>query len=960
MAGTFGPGSCRSACDTLAGMTPDAVAGAGPTDGPDADWLLKLVGDFAAVAVPGRAPRRISLDTPIGTGIGLDSLAVVELRSRVEQAFEVVLPDEVLAVGTLRDWLAAVRAARRGPTQTPGATTQMPAAAAAALADAVPAGAETLPGALAWHADAHPATLCIRVLEFGDGSADGREITYGELDGRSREVAGGLRAAGLAPGDRVAIMLPTCPAFFSAFMGTLLAGGVAVPVYPPSSRAGLEEHVRRQAAILANAGASVLVTVPEAIVVGRVLRARVPSLRLVTTEPELRPESGSGPLPAVDPGDLALLQYTSGSTGDPKGVMLSHRHLLANIAAMGGAADAGPGDVFVSWLPLYHDMGLIGAWLAGLRFGFPLVVMSPLAFLSRPSRWLQAISRYHGTLSASPNFGFELCTRQVPAAELAGLDLSCWRLAFDGSEAVSAETLRRFAARFAGCGLRPQTLAPAYGLAEAGVGVTFPPPGRAFLTDVIDHEVLARTGRAAPAGPHARAAVEIVSCGRVLPGYRLRVADSAGRTLGERREGLVEFTGPSATPGYYRNEAATGALHHDGWTVTGDLGYVADGELYLTGRTKDIVIRRGRNLHPDQAEEAIGRLPGTEPGGVAVFGRPDPETGTERLVVAAETRLADAGTRGRLRDQIARLAAELLGGTPDAVLLAAPGSLPKTSSGKIRRRAASDLYREGTLGQPARARRWQAARFALSGAAPRLRYGARAGARLGYAGCAWAVTVLVGAPAWLLIAVLPGPRARWAVLRQTARLLQKALGVPVTVSGKWPPSGRFVIVANHASFIDGLVLAGCLTDPVCFAVAARFSGQPVAGRFLRRIGAEFVSPDRPQDAVAATRRLTAVLAAGRSLAVWPEGSLSPAPGVRRFHLGAFEAATAARAVVVPVGLHGTRTVLRPGSRIPRRARVHVAIGVPLTAAGEGWPAAIALRDRSRAAVLELSGEADAG
>lgn len=952
----------------MAVMAADAVAGAYPADGPDAECLLGLASDFAAVAVPGRAPGRISLDTPIGTGIGLDSLAVVELRSRAEQAFEVVLPDEVLAAGTLRDWLAAVRAARReaGPwlpaaARPPRAATGPPEPATAAnmSAGAVPAGAKTLCGALAWHADEHPDRMCIRVLVFGDGPPGGQEISYSELDARSRAVARGLRAGGLAPGDRVAIMLPTCTAFFSAFMGTLLAGGIAVPVYPPSSRAGLDEHVRRQAAILANAGASVLITVPEAMVIGRALRARVSSLRLVTTEPDLRTESGSGPLPAVEPGSLALLQYTSGSTGDPKGVMLTHAHLLANIAAMGAAADAGPADVFVSWLPLYHDMGLIGAWLAGLRFSFPLVVMSPLAFLSRPARWLQAISRYRGTLSAAPNFGFELCTRQVPAAELEDLDLSCWRLAFDGSEAVSAETLRRFAARFAVCGLRPQTLAPAYGLAEAGVGVTFPPLGRAPRTEVIDREVLARTGRAASARASDPAPLEVVSCGRALPDYRLRIADSAGRTLAERREGLVEFTGPSATPGYYRNEAATTALHHDGWTATGDLGYLADGELYLTGRTKDIIIRRGRNLHPDQAEEAIGRLPGTEPGGVAVFGCPDPQAGTERLVVAAETRLTDVGTRGRLRDQIARLAAELLDGAPDDVLLAAPGSLPRTSSGKIRRTAAADVYRVGTLGQPARVPRWQAVRLALPGVRLSLRDAARASVRLGYAGYAWVVTVLAGVPAWLLIAILPAPRTRWAVLRRTARLLQRVLAVPVTVSGELPPSGPFVIVANHASFIDGLILAGCLKDPVCFAVAAKFSGQRVAGPLLRRIGAEFVSPDRPLDAVAATRRLTAALAAGRSLAVWPEGSLSPAPGVRAFHLGAFEAAAAAGAAVVPVGLHGTGTVLRPGTRIPRPARVHVAIGAGLTPGGDSWPATTALRDQSRAAVLQLSGEANA-
>ena len=277
-------------------------------------------------------------------------------------------------------------------------------------------------------------------------------------------------------------MLPTGREYFTAFMGTLMAGGVAVPIYPPARPSGLEEHLRRQAAILGNALAAVLVTVPEARLVARLLRAHVPSLRTVTTVADLQ-AGGPGPPHAAAPDDVALLQYTSGSTGDPKGVMLTHRHLLANIRAMGAAEAPTPSDVFVSWLPLYHDMGLIGAWLAGLYHGFPLAVMPPLAFLARPARWLRAICEQHGTLSASPNFGYELCLRHVSDAELAGVDLSSWRLAFDGSEPVSAGTIRRFTDRFAPYGLRPEAMTPAYGLAEAGVGLTFPPLGRGPVVD---------------------------------------------------------------------------------------------------------------------------------------------------------------------------------------------------------------------------------------------------------------------------------------------------------------------------------------------------------------------------------------------------------------------------------------------------------------------------------------------
>ena len=934
-------------------------AGGPPGEAWDAALLLRVIRDFAAQAVPAAAGGHIGLDSRMS---GLDSLTLAELRSRVEEAFGVTLPDDVLSGETADDWLAAVRAARgeaRPPTVAAGPMPLL----VPPPADVQPAtAAETLPKALAWHARAYPARACITALEFAGAEPAAREITYGGLDQGSRAVAAGLRQRGLAPGDRVAIMLPTGAGFFTSFMGTLMAGGVAVPIYPPSSPAGLEEHLNRQAVLLGNASPAVLVTVPEASLVARLLRARVPSLRSVTSEAALRAGAeGDGPaLPTAATTDVALLQYTSGSTGDPKGVMLTHGHLLANIRAMSEAACAGPTDVFVSWLPLYHDMGLIGAWLAGLCFGFPLVVMSPLAFMSRPARWLRAISDYHGTLSAAPNFGYELCARQVPGQDLADLDLSSWRLAFDGSETVSPGTIRRFTGRFEAFGLRPEVLAPAYGLAEAGVGVTFPPLGRGPAIDAIDRGVLARTGRAVPASPGHRAPLEVVSCGRPLPGYQLRVVDSAGRELGERCEGRVEFTGPSATPGYYRNEAATAALRHGPWTVTGDLGYLTGGELYLTGRAKDIIIRRGRNLHPDDVEEAVSQLTGAEPGGVAVFGCSDPDLGTERLVVAAETRQQDPAARTELRARITALSAGLLGVAPDEVVLAAPGTVPKTTSGKARRAEARDRYQAGTLGQPGRGARWQVARFALSGIRPGLRRAARSGAALLYAAYAWAVTVLVGAPAWLLVAALPGLRARWAVLRRASRLLRRALAVPLTVSGQLPAGSQFVAVANHASFIDGLVLVLCLPGPVCFAAAGAFSAQRIAGPFLRRIGCEFVNPARPQEAAAATRRMAAALAAGRSLTVWPEGSLSHAPGVRHFYLGAFEAAAAAGATIVPIGIRGTRGVLRPGSRFPRRAAVRVSIGNPIAPAGSGWAATVALRDQARAAVLALSGEPDVG
>jgi 1-acyl-sn-glycerol-3-phosphate acyltransferase len=741
-------------------------------------------------------------------------------------------------------------------------------------------------------------------------------------------------------------------------MGTVMAGGVAVPLYPPARLSELEEHLRRQAGILGNSAAAVLIAFPEVLGIARLLRAQVPSLRLVTTVGDLEGTGASGALPTASAGDIAMLQYTSGSTGDPKGVILTHRHLLANIAAMGAAADAGPSDVFVSWLPLYHDMGLIGAWLAGLYWGFQLVLMSPLAFLARPARWLRAISEHQGTLSGAPNFAYELCVRRVTGPELQGADLSSWRLAFNGSEAVSPATLRRFGERFGPFGLRPEVLAPAYGLAEAGVAVTFPPLGRGPAIDVIDRAALARARRAAPAAAIGAGALEVVSCGRPLPGYQIRVLDSSGRPLPERHEGRIEFTGPSVTPGYYRNEAATRELRHGIWADTGDLGYLAGGELYLTGRAKDVIIRGGRNLHPQELEEAVGRLDGVEHAGVAVFGCPDPVRGTEHLIVVAETPLQDPQARAELRRAITALSVSLIGGPPNEVVLAAPGTVPKTSSGKIRRAAARDRYQAGTLGRPRRGIRWQVARFTVSGVRPWLRRAARSGGALAYAGYAWTATALVAIPAWLLVIILPEPRARWAAVRAAGRLLRRLLVIPLTVTGHTPTAQPFVAVANHASFADGLILILCLPEPVCFAAAGRFATNWLTGPFLRRIGCQFVHRAEPAQAATETRRLAGVLHSGRSLAIWPEGALDPAPGLRPFHLGAFDAAVSAAAPVVPVGIRGSHQALRPGTRFPRRYAIHVAIGEPINPAGHGWPAVLALRDQARTAVLALSAEPD--
>ncbi|TIX77704.1 MAG: fatty acyl-AMP ligase, partial [Mesorhizobium sp.] len=374
----------------------------------------------------------------------------------------------------------------------------------------------------------------------------------------------------------------------------------------------------------------------------------VETLHSVESVASLSTDSAATPLPPVtDDRSTALIQYTSGSTGDPKGVVLSHANLLANIRTMGAVMEASSADIFISWLPLYHDMGLIGAWLGCLHFGAPLYAMSPLSFLVRPESWLWAMHSFRATLSASPNFGFEFCLAKIDDADLEGLDLSSLRMVANGAEPVSVQTLRRFIERFEHHGFKPGAMAPVYGLAENTVGLAFPPPGRPPIIDRVDRTAL--TGRGAAAGTGDPKPFEIVACGHPLPGHEVRIVDGTGREVGDRQEGRLEFRGPSATSGYFRNDAKTRELFRDGWLDSGDRAYVASGDVYITGRVKDIIIRAGRHIYPQEVEEAVAGIPGVRKGGVVVFGATDRSTGTERVVVVAETRETDESARAELQ-----------------------------------------------------------------------------------------------------------------------------------------------------------------------------------------------------------------------------------------------------------------------------------------------------------------------
>ncbi|MBA2658785.1 MAG: AMP-binding protein [Nitrosospira sp.] len=903
--------------------------------------------------------REISatLDSSLERDLGFDSLGRIELLARVERVFGISLPEQVLASAeTPRDLLRAMLTAT--PAVAPLMGKQR--SETPARVQAEPSDALTLLEVLDWHVRAHPKRTHITLQDEAGGEAG---ISYAALRESAVEIAAGLLEYGLQPGQSVAIMLPTSRDYFCCFFGALLAGGVPVPIYPPARLSQLEDHLRRHAGILSNALAAVLVTVPEAKPVARLLQAQVETLRTVATVAELR-VPGQAPGYAGQGGQVALLQYTSGSTASPKGVALTHANLLANIQAMGQAAQVTSTDVFVSWLPLYHDMGLIGAWLGSLYYACPLVVMSPLTFLTRPERWLWAIHQHRGTLSASPNFGYELCLRKIPNDVLDGLDLSSWRMAFNGAESVSPETIANFAKRFAHYGLRPEAIAPVYGLAECSVGLAFPPPRRGPVIDRIKRDRFMRSGRADPAGSEEADALRFVACGQPLPGHQIRIVDATGCEVGERVEGRLELKGPSATGGYFRNPEQNRQLFHDEWLDSGDFAYLAAGDVYLTGRAKDIIIRAGRNIYPHELEEAVGDIPGIRKGCVAVFGSLDPVSGTERLVVLAEMRDTDPGHHEELRSRINALTLDMLGMPADDIVLAPVHSVLKTSSGKVRRAACRELYEKGMA--PSRAVWWQVVRLACAGMLPQLRRGSRVASDVLYAAYVWALFWLLAPVTWLAAVLLPRPAWSWAVSHASARLFTRLSGTPLSVRGleNLPCKAPCVLAANHASYLDGIMLVAALqgglsaTGYFSFVAKRELLDSIVSRLYLRHIGSDFVERFDPQRGVEDAKQVALSLQSGRCPVFFPEGTFSRIPGLLPFHMGAFVVAAEAGVPVVPVNIRGTRSILRAGHWFPRRGAITITISKPIVPDGENWAAAIRLRDATRAEILHLCGEPD--
>jgi fatty-acyl-CoA synthase len=537
---------------------------------------------------------------------------------------------------------------------------------------------------------------------LGPGTSEA-SFSFTAIERASARYGGALQALGLKKGDRVALVLPTNEDFVLCFLGAIRAGVIPVPIYPPIGLGQLQSYLDNTRHIVAKSGARALVTSAKIKRMLGTVQAACPALEQVVAVEGIRESMEALRPEKIGMDDIAFLQFTSGSTSRPKGVALTHENLAHNVKCiMDDGLRLTSEDTGVSWLPLYHDMGLIGFVLAPLFHTVPVVFLPPLLFLKRPVSWFQAMTRHKGTVSYGPNFAYALCVKRIREKELAGLDLSSWRIAGCGAEPIRPETLEAFAEAFAKVSFKKEALLPSYGMAESSLAVTFTELGEGMKTLAVDGETLYGRGEAKPVPEDDDRAVRLVSCGREFPDHAIRIFDpddaSSAAPLADGKVGEIRISGPSVMKGYWEDAERTRDAFAGPFLKTGDLGFLTDGHLYICGRSKEVVIVNGRNYYPQDMEWEAGKVPGVRKGNVIAFGaRDNTERDRERVVVAFEAQDAKSENAQALCQAVRKAVQEGMGLTLDDVVAVVPGALPKTSSGKLQRAKTRELYEAGEL-----------------------------------------------------------------------------------------------------------------------------------------------------------------------------------------------------------------------------------------------------------------------
>ncbi len=553
--------------------------------------------------------------------------------------------------------------------------------------------AGTIGEAIEHHATRRPQTTFCTVV----AGRERRSITFEELRDGALRCGKAMLDVGLAPGDRIGLMQSTTIEHLLCHFGALLVGIIPASIAPPLLPREQRRFVRAHADNLRRIGATALITSPGWTRTAAAIRERVPAVKRVLTPDDLpRATRASPETDRPQPNDPAIVQFSSGTGGHQKAVPLTHQNLISNIKAVQHVLQTGPDDVLVIWLPLYHDMGLLGCVYQALFAGCRLVLMPPPAFIASPLSWLRLIDEYAGTIGVAPNSCYQLCVDRTRRGTVGNLNLASWRLALNGAEMVMERTLDCFTDTFGPCGFKKRVFMPVYGLAEATVAVCFTPPNTGPVVDRVDRLRLEAENIAEPTSNPAKA-TSFVSVGNPIPGVRVRIVDGDAHDLSDRRVGRVWVHSPSVMSGYLAEPRATRSVLRQGWLDTGDLAYKVRDDIFIVGRSKDVIIRAGRNLIPEHFEHPVSRLPGVRTNGAAAFGVPIAEIGTERIVLLIEAKARDATQRRALaRAAIKAIAAEVEI-TPDVVVVVPPKTIPRTTSGKVQRPLCRRLFTEGLL-----------------------------------------------------------------------------------------------------------------------------------------------------------------------------------------------------------------------------------------------------------------------
>ena len=572
-----------------------------------------------------------------------------------------------------------------------------------------------------------------------DGLAPGASeasFSFVAIERASARYGGALQALGLKKGDRVALILPTNEDFVLCFFGAIRAGLVPVPIYPPLGLANLQAYLDNTRHIVAKSGARILVTPSKIKRLLGTVQAACPSLEEVVAVEGIRESLEPLKPEKIGMDDVCFLQFTSGSTSRPKGVTLTHANLAANIKCiMHDGLKVRPDDVGVSWLPLYHDMGLIGFVLAPVMHKIPVVYLPPLLFLKRPVSWLQTFTRHKGTIAYAPNFAYALCQKRIRPKDLEGIDLSTWRVAGCGAEPIRPETLESFAAMMKPVGFKAEALLPSYGMAESSLAVAFQHLGGGVETINVDGDELWSDNCAKHVPADNDRAVRLVSCGRAFPDHKIEIFhpdDALSESpLAAGRVGEIRIAGPSVMRGYWEDVERTTSAFAGPFLRTGDLGFLDDGRLFICGRSKEVIIVNGRNYYPQDMEWEAAKVAGVRKGNVVAFGARAPngqDSDRERVIVAFEMQsdvgneAARAARSQELAVGVRKAVQEGMSLTVDDAVALPPGALPKTSSGKLQRAKTRELYEAGELAKRTGARQRNTAELVKEAAKSQLSY----------------------------------------------------------------------------------------------------------------------------------------------------------------------------------------------------------------------------------------------